>query len=61
MLTKIKSVASTIGHGLVDATAAVHNANLQNQINDLDEQASALRKQLATIEDEKTDLKGRKI
>lgn len=57
----IKSAASRIGHGIINASTAVHNANLDNQINDLDSQAAALRKQLATIENEKTDLNGRKI
>ncbi|MEO7397371.1 MAG: hypothetical protein ABIW84_02295 [Ilumatobacteraceae bacterium] len=61
MLTKIKSAASTVGHGIVNASTAIHNANLQTQLDELDTQASALRKQLATIEDEKTDLKARKI
>lgn len=61
MLTKIKSAASTVGHGIVNASTAMHNGNLQNQIDDLDTQAAALRKQLATIEDEKTDLNRRKI
>jgi hypothetical protein len=61
MLTKVKSVASRIGNGILDAGTAMHNANLDNQINDLDEQAAALRKQLATIETEKTDLKDQKI
>lgn len=59
MLTKIKSAASTAGNGLLDAACFMHDASLQNQINDLDEQAAALRKQLATIEEEKSSLKAR--
>lgn len=61
MLTKIKSAASTVGNGLIDITSAVHNGSLQTQINDLDEQASALRMQLVSIEEQKTNLKARMI
>lgn len=61
MLTKIKSGACRLGNAVVDASTAVHNANLQNQINDLDEQAAAMRQQLVSIEEQKTELKAKKI
>lgn len=61
MLTQIKTAASRVGNGILDATTAVHNANLDKQITDLDDQAAALRQQLVSIEDQKSDLKARKI
>lgn len=61
MLTKIKSGASRIGNGILDVTTAIHNSDLQSKIDDLDEQAAALRQQLVSIEDQKTELKDRMI
>lgn len=59
--TKIKSAATRIGHGLLDATTAIHNASLQNQINEIDSESDALRKQLTRLEEDRTKLVERKI
>lgn len=57
----LKTTASRIGNGILDASAAIHNASLQNQIDEIDEQAAALRKQLVHLEEERTNLVERKI
>lgn len=59
MLTKIKSGASRIGNAVLDVSTAMHNADLQSKINELDEQAAALRQQLVAIEEQKSELKAK--
>ena len=61
MLTKIKSGASRIGNAVLDASTAMYNADLQSKINDLDEQAAALRQQLVSIEEQKSELKAKLV
>ena len=61
MLTKIKSGACHFGNAVLDVTTAMHNVSLQNQIDDLDEQAAALRQQLVSIEEQKSELKAKMI
>lgn len=46
----------TVGRGILDAGAAIHNAQVDSQITQIDEEASALRAQLARIEEERTEL-----
>lgn len=61
MLTKIKSAASTVGHGLLDATTAVHNATIQNRIDEIDKEMAMLRNQMVELEENKTKLKSQMI
>jgi hypothetical protein len=57
----LKTAASRVGNALLDATTAMHNASIDSKINDLDEQAAALRMQLARIEEERSALEAGKI
>jgi phage shock protein A len=59
--TKIKSAAKNVGNGVLAFGAACHNASVQNQINEIDEQADALRAQLTRLEENRSELVDRKI
>jgi hypothetical protein len=56
-----KTLASTVGNGILDAGAAIHNASVQNQITEIDSEMDALRAQLTRLEETRSDLVDRKI
>lgn len=57
----VKTVASRFGNAILDAGTAMHNANLDTQITEKDEAIAAMQKQLARLEEERSDLASRKI
>lgn len=57
----LKTVASRIGNGILDATAVMHNASIDSEIEKIDEEIAALHAQLTRLEEDRTDLVNSKI
>lgn len=53
---KLKTAASRVGHGLLDGLVAIHDANVQLKIDELDKQLDALTKQMTDLQSRKTNL-----
>lgn len=53
---RIKTAASRVGNALIDIANEMHNSTVRNQINEIDEQQTALRTQLTRLEQERSDL-----
>lgn len=46
----IKTAMSTVGNGLLTATAVIHNASISSQIDEIDEQIKQLQEKKAELE-----------
>lgn len=57
----VKTAAKRFGNGLLDCASAMHNAGIQNQINEIDDETKALRQQLTRLEEKRAELEARKI
>jgi septal ring factor EnvC (AmiA/AmiB activator) len=51
-----KSAMFAIGNGILEAGAIAHNAQIQSQIDEIDEEMAALRAQLTRLEQDRTEL-----
>jgi flagellar capping protein FliD len=56
----LKTTAKTIGSGLLDGLAAVHNASIQREINEIDERIKAMQDQLVQLNEERKELESRR-
>jgi hypothetical protein len=57
----LKTIASRVGNGILDAGTAMHNASLDSDIDKIDEEIAALHAQLARLEERRSELEDRKI
>lgn len=57
----LKTAASRFGNAVLDAGTVMHNASINSQIEEIDEEISTLHAQLARLEERRSELEGRKI
>lgn len=55
---KLKPVAKTVGRGLLNGLVAIADAQTQNQINEIDRENDALRKQMTQLQERRDRLEG---
>ena len=54
--TKIKSAASRVGNAIVELSSAMHNAQIEEEIEQIDSQINALCEQMARLQDQRSEL-----
>lgn len=57
----LKTAACGIGNGLLAVGSAMHNATIDKEIAEIDDQMAALRKQMTRLEEERSDTLARRI
>lgn len=56
----VKSAAKSVGNGILTGLSAVHNASIQSQINEIDDEIEPLEKQLKDLKERRAALEARK-